>query len=463
MEILSNLAIGFGVAFSASNLLYCLFGVTIGTFIGVLPGLGPTATVAMLLPVTYYLSPTASMIMLAGIYYGAQYGGSTTAILVNLPGEVSSSVTAIDGYQMARRGEAGKALAIAAIGSFVAGTIVLTTPFGRTQIGYDAEMTTKTLAGLGCHPNIAAVLVLGLSLESAEAIAKHIRPSGKPVEVLGLQECGGPINLTADGAKLATEMVIEASRLQKTACPLRDLVIAVECGGSDTTSGLASNPALGNFSDRFVDAGGTIILSEPAEFMGAEHILAARTENPDDKQKIYDMVKWFEDEAGRAGLDMRGINPTPDNIQGGLTTLEEKSLGAIVKGGTRPITEVIGYADNPTKKGLVIMNTPSAACESMTGLVGGGAQIVLFSTGRGNAIGAPVAPTIKVSGNARTVADMTEIIDLDVSTMLTRGETAIDAGQRLWDLVSEVSSGRLTHCEVLGEEQLSVSRFGPSV
>lgn len=349
------------------------------------------------------------------------------------------------------------------IGATVAGTVVLSTPFGRTQIGYDAAMTTKTLAGLGRHPNIAAVLVLGLSLDSAEALAKDIRPSGKPVETLGLQECGGPLNLTARGARIATDMVIAASREQRVPCAFDELVVAVECGGSDTTSGIASNPALGEFSDRFVDTGGTVILSEPAEFMGAEHILAERAVNPEDGQRIYEMVKWFEEEAGRAGVDMRGINPTPDNISGGLTTLEEKSLGAIIKGGTRPVTEVIDYSDIPTKRGLVIMNTPSAACESMTGLVGGGAQIVLFSTGRGNAIGAPVAPTVKVSGNPKTVQDMAEIVDLDVSAILTEGEPVAGAGERLWEEVLAVAGGALTRCEVLGEEQLAVSRFGPSV
>lgn len=353
--------------------------------------------------------------------------------------------------------------AAARIAAIVDGSIALTQPFGRTQIGFDSEMTQKTLAGLGCHPNIASVLVLGLSLESAEAMAERIRPSGKPVEVLGLQECGGALPLAFEGAKIATRLVIEASELKRQPTPFNSLCIAVECGGSDTTSGIASNPTLGVFSDKFVDAGGTIIMSEPAEFIGAEDILAARVVNQDDKGRLLSMVHWFEEEASRAGVDMRGINPTPDNIAGGLTTLEEKSLGAIAKGGTRPIVETIEYAESPGKLGLVIMNTPSAACESMTGLVGGGAQIVLFSTGRGNAIGAPVAPTIKVTGNPNTASRMDDIIDLDVSGILTRGETLEQAGQRLWQQVVAVASGKLTHCEVLHEEQLSVSRFGPSV
>jgi altronate dehydratase large subunit len=175
------------------------------------------------------------------------------------------------------------------------------------------------------------------------------------------------------------------------------------------------------------------------------------------------MVKWFEDEAARAGVDMRGTNPTPDNIAGGLTTLEEKSLGAIAKGGSRPIVEVIDYADTPSKQGLVIMNTPSAACESMTGLVGGGAQMVIFSTGRGNAIGAPVAPTIKVTGNPHTAKTMRENIDVDVSAVISEGESLEVAADRLWTEMIKIGNGKITRCEVLGEDQLSVSRFGPSV
>jgi altronate dehydratase large subunit len=349
------------------------------------------------------------------------------------------------------------------IAKAVCGTIPLCTPFGRTQIGHDFEMTLKTLSAIGCHPNIAAVLVLSLSLESARRLAGLIEPSGKPVETLGLQECGGTTALLAEGIRSAARLVLEASELNREACSFSDLIIGVECGGSDTTSGIVSNPATGMFADRFIDEGGTIILSEPAEFMGAEHLLAARAVKEGDRKRIIEMVKWFEDEAKRAGVDMRGINPTPDNISGGLSTLEEKSLGAIVKGGTRPVGEIIEYADSPSRKGLIIMNTPSAACESMTGLVGGGAQIIVFSTGRGNSIGAPVAPTLKITGNPNTAKRMPENIDLDLSDVITRRVPLENAAERLWQRLLKVASGKYTCCEILHEQQLSVSRFGPSV
>jgi altronate dehydratase large subunit len=349
------------------------------------------------------------------------------------------------------------------ITDIVAHAAPITTPFGRTQIGHDFEMTLRTLAGIGAHPNVAAVLVLGLSLASANALADRIRPSGKPVEVLGLQEAGNTMALTMAGVRVAAELTVAASEQMREECDFSELVVAVECGGSDATSGIASNPAVGLFADRFIDAGGTIILSEPAEFMGAEHILAERAVNPEDAERIRDMVKWFEDEAKRNGVDMRGTNPTPDNIEGGLTTLEEKSLGAIAKGGSRPIVEVIDYSERPTKKGLVVMNTPSAACESMTGLLGGGSHMIIFSTGRGNAIGAPISPTVKITGNPHTATAMKENIDVDVSAIISNSEPLESAAERLWSEMVKVAQGKLTSCEVLQEDQLSVSRFGPSV
>lgn len=339
----------------------------------------------------------------------------------------------------------------------------VTTPFGRTQIGHDFEVTLRTLAGIGSHPNIGAVLVLGLSLASANLLADRIRPSGKPVEVLGLQEAGNTMALTAAGARVAADLVVAASAQMREPCAFSDLVIAVECGGSDTTSGLAGNPTVGLFADHFIDAGGTIILSEPAEFMGGEHILAERAVDPEDGKRIYEMVQWFEDEAIRSGVDMRGTNPTPDNIAGGLTTLEEKSLGAIAKGGSRPVVEVIEYSEPPSKRGLVIMNTPSAACESMTGLLGGGSQMIIFSTGRGNSIGSPVSPTVKLTGNPHTAISMKDNIDVDVSSIITSGTSLDDAASRLWADMIAFAQGKLTRCEVWQEEQLSVSRFGPSV
>lgn len=349
------------------------------------------------------------------------------------------------------------------VASLVKGTVPLSTPFGRTQIGNDFEITLRTLAGIARHPNIASVLVLSIEESSARALADRIEPAGKDVRILGLQDSGGTIGLTEKSVRVAVDMVIQASALKREPCAFSNLVIGVECGGSDATSGIIANPITGMFSDRFIDSGGSIVLSEPAEFMGAEHVLVARAESNRLGDNIKTMVNWFEDEARRCGVDMRGTNPTPDNIRGGLTTLEEKSLGAITKGGSRTIVETVDYAQEKTRDGLIIMNTPSAACESMTGLVGGGANMIIFTTGRGNAIGAPVAPTIKVTGNPHTAMSMRENIDVDVSPVITKGETREAAANRLWEYARDIAQGKLTRCEVLGEQQLSVSRFGPSV
>lgn len=350
------------------------------------------------------------------------------------------------------------------IASLVKGTIPITTPFGRGQIGSDLEKTRDTLAGLGNHPNVSAVLLLSLTLETAEPIRKRLEASGKPVVTMGLQETGGTLDLTIAGAKEAAKMVMDASELQREACDMSELIIGVECGGSDATSGIASNPATGLFSDRLIDSGGTIIMSEPAEFMGGEHLLAARVVNKEDGDRIIEMVKYFEDIAINNGVDMRGTNPTLDNIAGGLTTLEEKSLGAISKGGSRPIQAVVEYGETPVKKGLVIMHTPSAACESMTGLAAGGCHIIIFSTGAGNSIGAtPVCPTVKITGNPRTMKNMAENIDVDASRIITENEPIESASNRLWDYIAKVANGKMTSAEVLGEDQLSVSRWGLSV
>ena len=178
-------------------------------------------------------------------------------------------------------------------------------------------MTRRTLAGIAGHPNVAGVLVLSLSLASGEELAARVRATGAPVEVLGLQESGSALAMTMEGVRIATRMVLAASELAREPCPLEALTVGVECGGSDTTSGLASNPAVGRFSDRLVDSGGTIILSEPAEFMGAEHILAARAVNADDARKIVDMVRWFEDEANATEWTCGGRTPLPTTSKGG--------------------------------------------------------------------------------------------------------------------------------------------------
>ena len=217
----------------------------------------------------------------------------------------------------------------------------------------------------------------------------------------------------------------------------------MKCGGSDYTSGLASNPALGRVADRLVDLGGAAVLGEIAEIMGAEHLLAARAPNADTAVRLLRVINRVESDAMALGLDIRGTQPSPGNIRGGLTTIEEKSLGATHKGGERtPLADVVGYSAPITRKGLTVMDTPGLDVESVTGMVGGGAQVVVFTTGLGTPTGNPIAPVIKITGNARTAVSMADNIDLDVSGVLDDRETLDAAAGRLFDEVLAVCSGR---------------------
>ncbi len=223
----------------------------------------------------------------------------------------------------------------------------------------------------------------------------------------------------------------------------RELVLSLKCGGSDYTSGLASNPALGRVADRLVDLGGSAVLGEIAEIMGAEHLLAARATRRATSAKLIQVITRVETEARALGLDIRGTQPSPGNIRGGLTTIEEKSLGATHKGGERaPLEDVVGYAAPIRRKGLTVMDTPGLDVESVTGMVGGGAQVVVFTTGLGTPTGNPIAPVIKITGNARTARQMADNLDLDVSGIM---DDTRDARRRGRPAVRRGPRGRLGH------------------
>jgi len=345
----------------------------------------------------------------------------------------------------------------------VHGTVPITMPFMRGQLGQDLEITMATLAGMAKNANVFGVLVVGLEPVTSETLAEKITPSGKPVEVVTIQGSGGTIDATAKGTRLAAKLARQASALSRQPCPLSDLIVGLECGGSDTTSGLASNPAMGHAADRIVAAGGAVVISETSEFLGAEHIFAKRAATPEIGEKFLDAVLGHERAIMAEGVDLRGANPTKDNIRGGLTTIEEKSLGAIAKAGSTPLVGVLSYGEAPTGPGLYFMATPAPAVESLTGLSAGGSQLNLFSTGVGNPIGAMISTTIKLTGNRNTAEGFADHIDCDVSGILERGESIPDAGDRLFDYLVGVASGELTSSEILGVRDTAVSRFGLSM
>jgi altronate dehydratase large subunit len=345
----------------------------------------------------------------------------------------------------------------------VQGTVYLPGSYIRGQLGKDREITLKVTAGLCTNPNIAAVVVIGLEPVTTQELVKLIETSGKPVAAVDMQLAGGTIQSIAEGTKAAARLVREASRQQRKAFALSFLNIGLECGGSDTTSGLASNPSIGIVADYIIAAGGKAIITETSEFFGAEHIFAERAVDDDVKQRILHEVRSLEKDIIGLGIDLRGSNPSRDNIRGGLTTIEEKALGAMAKSGHSPVVDVLSYGQAPTKAGLHFMAGPAPAVESITGLAAGGCQLCLFSTGVGNPIGHQVATVIKVSGNRNTLQMMSDNVDFDVSGILEKNETIQAVGERLTRYALSVASGELTTSEVLDTRESAISRFGFSM
>jgi len=337
---------------------------------------------------------------------------------------------------------------------------------GCGQIGPDMHVTHETLAAYARHPNVGAVIVVALGCEQVvgQQIAEAARQSGKPAHIVSIQGEGGTLRATARGIAIARELAAGLADAGRVYCPASSLVVSVKCGGSDYTSGLASNPVVGRVADTVVDLGGSIVLGEIAEIMGAEHLLAARASQPAVGARLLRVVNRVEAEAMALGVDIRGTQPSPGNIRGGLTTIEEKSLGATHKAGERTrLEDVVAYAAPITKPGLTVMDTPGLDVESVTGMVGGGAQVVLFTTGLGTPTGNPIAPVIKITGNARTAQTMADNIDVDVSGILTDTETFDDAAQRLFAVVLETASGAPIAAERLGHREFAIHRRNPTI
>ncbi|MEW9669886.1 UxaA family hydrolase [Ammoniphilus sp. 3BR4] len=350
------------------------------------------------------------------------------------------------------------------ITELVQGTVSFIHQHGCGQVGVDYDQTFRTYVGMGNNPNVYGVVVLGLGCETHQgrSIAQEIAKSGKPVELVSIQDHGGTLMAIAQGAKIAAKMVQDASAQIRELCDLSELIIGTECGGSDACSGLSANPAVGVVSDMIVDFGGTAILAETTELIGAEHLLAARAIDEKVAKRVYEVIEAMEQRAFLMGVDIRTGNPSPGNIKGGLSSLEEKSLGAANKAGTRPLQELIDYAQKPTKKGLVWMDTPGHDIEQLTGMVAGGAQVVLFTSGRGTPTGSPIAPVIKIATNSAMFERMSDNMDIDAGTIIEGKESIDSVGQRLFDEIARVSSGKMTKAEILKQHDFGIWRVGPS-
>ena len=345
------------------------------------------------------------------------------------------------------------------IATAVPGCVALENSKGCGQVGTGREIMRRCLFNLTLNPNVYGTLIVGLGCETTKPyeLADEIRAvSEKPLEVITIQDCGGSVKALERGIQIARELAEKAAREQRVEMRLGDLLLGTNCGGSDATSGLAANPVIGCVSDAVVADGGCVMLGETTELIGTEHILAARAATPEVAEDIYRIVHGLEDSFATAGVDVRGANPSPGNMKGGLSTLEEKALGGISKGGTTPIEQVVPYGVHPTKTGLTIMDTPGYDIESVSGMTCGGAQVLLFSTGRGTPIGNPLIPVIKVTGNVETAQRMADNIDFDASGAVEGTSTIDELGGQLLKMLEDVCDGAEPAAERLGFADFSI-------
>ena len=344
------------------------------------------------------------------------------------------------------------------VAKLIQGTLALPHPYGRLQFGADLELFFRTLIGTGSNANVAAAVVIGIEPNWTNRVVEGIAATKKPVEGFAI-EGHGDLKTIERASRAAKEFVHWASELKREPVRLFDPTFSTKCGESDTTSGLASNPAIGVVTDRLVQMGGTMLFGETSEVTGGEHVLARRVATPELREKFLkvhrDYVKFIEDQ----GVDLFGSQPTQGNIAGGLTTIEEKAMGNIQKAGTSPVVGVLEPAEAPAGPGLHFMDTSSAAAECVTLFGAAGSVLHLFTTGQGNIIGHPIVPVIKISANPKTVATMSEHIDVDISGVLRREMTLSQAGDRIMGMMVRTANGRLTAAEVLGHREFVLTKL----
>lgn len=349
----------------------------------------------------------------------------------------------------------------------VTGTVGFFHHQGCCQLPPDLDRVTETLISLGCSPNVGAALIVSLGCEGTdtERLYEMIRATGKPVEIIRIQELGGVSAAIKAGIDAAQELVMEISGMQRQAVDISRVTMSIKCGASDTTSGMASNCVIGYVADKLVDLGATVVFGETTEFLGGEHLLARRAVTLEVGQKILDIVDRMEKRARSLGCDMRKGQPTPGNIAGGLSSIEEKSLGAIVKSGTRPIQGVLEYPERiGERKGLWIKDTPGREPEILTGMAATGAQFMLFSTGRGAPQGFPTMPVLKICGNPNTYERMQHDMDLNAGRIITGERSIEEVGEEAYAAVLALLSGRQTKNETLGyHSSIDIYTLGPVI
>jgi altronate hydrolase len=336
--------------------------------------------------------------------------------------------------------------------------------------GPDHRQLEHTLAGFARHPNVAAYILIGLGCETGTALhlienEGLIQLNGsraKPL-VLSIQECGGIAKTVEAGVRAVAELLPRVNDVKRTRLPASHLTLGTNCGGSDGNSGVTANPALGVASDLLVAQGGTSVLAETPEIYGAEHLLTRRAISREVGEKLVERIKWWEWYTGVFGAEINN-NPSPGNKEGGLTTIYEKSLGAIAKGGSTAMTDVVHYAGPVRTKGFVVMDTPGYDPVSMTGLVAGGCNVMVFTTGRGSVYGCKPSPSIKVATNTPLYEHMTDDMDINAGVILD-GTPVAEVGRQIFEEILAVAGGKKTKSEIngVGEEEFAPWQIGPTL
>jgi (2R)-sulfolactate sulfo-lyase subunit beta len=349
-----------------------------------------------------------------------------------------------------------------AVAAHIQGTMALPHAYGRLQFGEDLELHFRTIIGTGANPNVAACIVIGIEPTWTQRVVDGIAKTGKPVEGFWI-EGNGDIATVAAASRAAKAMVHWASEKVREECDITELWVAAKCGESDTTTGLASCPTVGNMYDKLIPRGLYGCFGETSELTGAEHLAAARAVSPEIADKFMKTWQAYQDDVIEAHKtsDLSDSQPTKGNIAGGLTTIEEKALGNLEKiGKLVKFIDVLEPAEAPAKgPGLYFMDTSSAAAECCTLQAAAGYVLHIFPTGQGNVIGNPIMPVVKVTGNPRTVRLMSEHIDLDVSGVVRREMTIPEAGDALIDMIARTANGRLTAAEALGHKEFVMTKL----
>jgi altronate dehydratase large subunit len=352
-----------------------------------------------------------------------------------------------------------------AVSRAVPGTVYVNHPHGCGHLGKEREHMLRTMVGFCANPNVNSVLLIGLGCEllTPDVLGSELRKRQVRFETLSIQQIGGTTSAINKGIEIAKSLVRCAKKEKKGEGSLKQLRVGIKCGGSDTFSGLTANPALGAASDLLVAEGASVIMTEVPEMIGAEAVLVKRAASAIVAKRILEITNTMEQAILKEGVDIRGTEPSPGNIRGGLTTLEEKSLGAILKGGTTPIVEVVSYAEQPRKSGLIIMDGPALDAVSLTGMLAAGAQIIVFTTGRGSPMGSAISPVIKVATNSGMFASMQDDMDLNAGAVTTENMTISEMGKQIFNKIIAVTRGSKTRSEILQHHEFAIHNIGPAI